>query len=130
MSGCSARRIRNGAKFEIVALPCPAAVYYEDARLPASYANFYIANEVVLVPIFDDAHDEAALGNSPGLLSTAENNRSALQRTGRRFGRAALRHAARTGDRSFLRTSAALTLSPPFSLALNNHSLTRVVWKG
>jgi agmatine deiminase len=37
-------------------------VYFEGARLPASYANFYIANEVVLVPVFDDPNDERALG--------------------------------------------------------------------
>jgi agmatine deiminase len=53
---------QDGEKLEIVALPCPSPVYYEDARLPASYANFYIANEVVLVPVFDEPNDEKALG--------------------------------------------------------------------
>ena len=43
-------------------LPCPAPVYDQGSRLPASYANFYIANEVVLVPIFDDPNDKSALG--------------------------------------------------------------------
>ena len=47
-------RDQQGNKFDIVALPCPAPVYYEGARLPASYANFYIANEIVLVPTFED----------------------------------------------------------------------------
>jgi len=42
--------------------PCPGPVYYEGARLPASYANFYIANGVVLVPLFDDPCDVKALG--------------------------------------------------------------------
>ena len=46
----------------IVTLPCPAPVEYEGSRLPASYANFYIANEVVLVPVFDDPNDDKALG--------------------------------------------------------------------
>ena len=34
-------------------------------RLPASYANFYVGNEVVLVPTFDDPHDAAALATLP-----------------------------------------------------------------
>jgi agmatine deiminase len=55
-------RDQNGAKLNLITLPCPAPVYCEGARLPASYANFYIANEVVLVPVFDDRHDQQALG--------------------------------------------------------------------
>ena len=53
---------QNGAKLSVVKLPCPDPVYDGSVRLPASYANFYVANEVVLVPIFDDAHDVEALG--------------------------------------------------------------------
>lgn len=53
---------QNGAKLSIVMLPCPRTVYYDGARLPASYANFYIANSVVLVPVFDDPNDAKALG--------------------------------------------------------------------
>ena len=52
----------NGSRLSIVPLPCPAPVYYEGARLPASYANFYIANEIVLVPMFDDPCDAKAVG--------------------------------------------------------------------
>jgi agmatine deiminase len=52
----------NGDKFTVIALPCPAPIGYRGARLPASYANFYIGNGVVLVPVFDDANDEKALG--------------------------------------------------------------------
>jgi agmatine deiminase len=55
-------RDQDGKKLEVVCLPCPAPVFYDGARLPASYANFYIANEVVLVPVFDDANDRHALG--------------------------------------------------------------------
>src|SRR6266545_3140898 len=54
-------RDQNGEKLSIATLPCPNPVYYEGARLPASYANFYIANEVVLVPVFDDPKDAEAL---------------------------------------------------------------------
>jgi agmatine deiminase len=55
-------RDQNGEKLSVVSLPCPRPLYYEGARLPASYANFYIANEVVLVPVFEDPHDTTALG--------------------------------------------------------------------
>ena len=53
---------RNGNKLSLVTLPCPGPVYYEGSRLPASYANFYIANQIVLVPVFDDPNDDKALG--------------------------------------------------------------------
>ncbi len=46
---------------EIVDLPMPAPVYYRGQRLPASYANFYVANDAVLVPQFDDPADAAAV---------------------------------------------------------------------
>ncbi len=55
-------RDQDGRKLEIISLPCPAPLFSDGARLPASYANFYIANEVVLVPVFDDANDKQALG--------------------------------------------------------------------
>jgi agmatine deiminase len=55
-------RDQDGNKLAVVTLPCPAPVQYEGSRLPASYANFYIANEVVLVPTFDDPSDGKALG--------------------------------------------------------------------
>jgi len=52
----------NGNRLSLVTLPCPGPVYCEGARLPASYANFYIGNQVVLVPLFDDPSDGKALG--------------------------------------------------------------------
>jgi agmatine deiminase len=52
---------QDGRALRVVTLPMPAPVYYDEQRLPASYANFYIANGVVLVPVFNDAHDVAAL---------------------------------------------------------------------
>jgi agmatine deiminase len=44
-----------------VELPLPSPVIFEGQRLPASYANFYIANGLVLVPTFNDANDRHAL---------------------------------------------------------------------
>jgi len=54
-------RLLNGKQLNIVELPMPKAVIYEDQRLPASYANFYIANESVIVPTFRCSRDEKAL---------------------------------------------------------------------
>jgi agmatine deiminase len=54
-------RLLNDRQLNIVELPMPDAVIYEDQRLPASYANFYIANNVVIVPIFQCAKDAKAL---------------------------------------------------------------------
>ena len=47
--------------FHIKTLPMPAPVIFEGERLPASYANFYIANGLVLVPTFNDPNDRIAL---------------------------------------------------------------------
>jgi agmatine deiminase len=46
---------------EIITLPMPEKIVREGLRLPASYANFYIANSCVIVPTFADPNDEAAL---------------------------------------------------------------------
>jgi len=51
----------QGKPFRVVQLPMPAPVIFEGQRLPASYANFYIANGKVLVPTFNDANDRVAL---------------------------------------------------------------------
>jgi agmatine deiminase len=54
--------------FKVVKLPFPRAVTMRGERLPASYANFYIANGVVLVPTFNDANDRVALNVLAELL--------------------------------------------------------------
>lgn len=54
-------RLLNGRQLNIIELPMPDAVVYEDQRLPASYANFYIANAVVVVPTYRCPQDEKAL---------------------------------------------------------------------
>ena len=50
-----------GKPLRVVKLPMPAPVHFRRQRLPASYANFYIANNLVLVPVFDDPNDRIAL---------------------------------------------------------------------
>ncbi|MGY3053632.1 agmatine deiminase [Pedobacter sp. UYEF25] len=54
-------KLKDGRPLNIVELPMPSPIVYEDTRLPASYANFYICNAAVIVPIFDDVNDEKAL---------------------------------------------------------------------
>lgn len=54
-------RLLNGKQLNIVELPMPDAVIYEEQRLPASYANFYISNRHVIVPTFRCKKDEKAL---------------------------------------------------------------------
>ncbi len=54
-------RLENGKQMNIVELPMPSAIVYDDMRLPASYANFYIANNYVVVPTFRDKNDDKAL---------------------------------------------------------------------
>ncbi|MDB5285046.1 MAG: agmatine deiminase [Bacteroidota bacterium] len=55
-------RLENGKQLNVVELPMPHLVMYEDQRLPASYANFYIANKYVVVPTFHDKkNDQRAL---------------------------------------------------------------------
>lgn len=53
--------LENGKPLRIVTLPMPSAVVYEGQRLPASYANFYISNNYVVVPTFRDKNDDRAL---------------------------------------------------------------------
>ena len=56
-----AAKDQNGNPFKIIPLPMPGYVGSNRERLPASYANFYIANHTVLVPVYDHANDEKAL---------------------------------------------------------------------
>lgn len=54
-------RDQDGHLLEVVELPMPAAVIFEGQRLPASYANYYVANGLVIVPTFNDPNDRTAL---------------------------------------------------------------------
>src|SRR5262249_26070556 len=56
-----AARDQDGRPLEVVELPMPCPVVFQGDRLPASYANFYIANGLVLVPTFNDPADRLAL---------------------------------------------------------------------
>jgi len=52
---------QDGQPLRVVALPMPAPRFHDGQRLPASYANFYIANGAVLVPVFNDPNDGVAV---------------------------------------------------------------------
>jgi agmatine deiminase len=67
------RRLRtmtdqDGQPLRVVTLPMPRPIYHDGQRLPACYANFYIANGVVLVPTFEDANDVLALSTLQSLF--------------------------------------------------------------
>jgi len=57
-----------GKPLRVETLPMPAPLFFAGFRLPASYANFYIANKLVLVPVFNDANDRVALNTLAKLL--------------------------------------------------------------
>lgn len=52
---------QDGKSLKVIPLPMPKPVIYDGKRLPASYTNFYIANNAVLVPIFKDENDRKAI---------------------------------------------------------------------
>jgi len=59
---------QSGAPLRIETLPMPEPVYFAGQRLPASYANFYVANRLVLVPMFSDPNDRVALAKLASLF--------------------------------------------------------------
>ena len=63
---------QDGKPLRIETLPMPQAVFFDGQRLPASYANFYIANGLVLVPTFNDANDRMALNTLARLFPDRE----------------------------------------------------------
>lgn len=60
----------EGTRFEVTRLPMPAPLFFKGRLLPASYANFYICNGLVLVPTFNDPNDRIALGVLAELFPT------------------------------------------------------------
>jgi agmatine deiminase len=52
---------QDGKPFRIIELPMPGRIEYDGQRLPASYANFYIANGLVAVPTYRDPNDDKAV---------------------------------------------------------------------
>lgn len=65
-------RLRARKDLRVVTLPCPEPVYFDNQLLPASYANFYIANAIVLVPVFGDKNDRIALNTLARLFPDRE----------------------------------------------------------
>jgi agmatine deiminase len=63
---------QDGRPLHVETLPMPAPVFFNGQRLPASYANFYIANKLVLVPVFNDANDRVALNTLAKLFPDRE----------------------------------------------------------
>jgi agmatine deiminase len=65
-------RTRQGKQFTVVELPMPRPIVFRGQRLPASYANFYVANGLVLVPTFHDPNDRVALNTLAELFPGRE----------------------------------------------------------
>lgn len=65
-------RDQDGNSLLVAELPMPSPVFFDGQRLPASYANFYIANKIVLVPTFNDSNDRTALNTLSTLFPTRE----------------------------------------------------------
>jgi agmatine deiminase len=65
-------RDQDGKPLRVLTLPMPAPVYFDGQRLPASYANFYIANRLVIVPTFTDSNDRVALSTLASLFPGRE----------------------------------------------------------
>jgi agmatine deiminase len=63
---------QDGQPLRVETLPMPQAIYFDGQRLPASYANFYIANKIVIVPIFNDPNDRVAMNKLAQLLPDRE----------------------------------------------------------
>jgi len=72
LSLLKAMKDQAGNLLRVETLPMPAPVYFDGQRLPASYANFYIANKLVLVPTFNDANDRVALNKLAELFYDRE----------------------------------------------------------
>jgi agmatine deiminase len=64
-----ASQLEDGSGIEVISLPMPAPLVFKGRRLPASYANFYIANAAVLAPTFNDPNDRIALGTLSELIT-------------------------------------------------------------
>jgi agmatine deiminase len=65
-------RDQDGRPLRVITLPMPRALYHEGQRLPASYANFYIANSLVLLPTYDPDRDPEALATLRSLFPGRE----------------------------------------------------------
>ncbi len=63
---------QGGKPLRVETLPMPSPVYFDGQRLPASYANFYIANKIVIVPTFNDPNDRIALTTLARLFPARE----------------------------------------------------------
>jgi agmatine deiminase len=65
-------RDQDGQPLRVETLPMPQPVFFDGQRLPASYANFYIANRLVLMPTFNDPNDRVALDKLAELFPDRE----------------------------------------------------------
>ncbi|MGO8932694.1 MAG: agmatine/peptidylarginine deiminase [Terracidiphilus sp.] len=72
LSRLKSARTLQGKQFTVIELPMPCPIVFRGQRLPASYANFYVANGLVLVPTFHDPNDRVALNTLAELFPGRE----------------------------------------------------------
>ncbi len=65
-------RLAGGSPLQVVELPMPSPLFWQGERLPASYANFYVGNRAVLLPVFGDPKDAEATATLQGLFPGRE----------------------------------------------------------
>ena len=97
-SRCAAGRwhARTATPLEVLTLPMPRKIVRDGQRLPASYANFYIANRVVLLPVFADPNDALAIAVLQKAFPERNDRAHRLSRADLGAGRLSLSHATTT----------------------------------
>ena len=90
---------QDGQPFRIVPLPMPGSVGTPDGPLPASYANFYIANGVVLVPTYEHPHDRHCPADTARTFAESPRDWCAVYGSGVGHGGDSLRHATTASRR-------------------------------
>ncbi len=96
-TGCGPRATATESPSGSWSCRCPRPWSFDGQRLPASYANFYIANGLVLVPTFNDPNDRGALNTLAELFPDRRSGRHSLRGPHLGTGRAALHDAAAAG---------------------------------
>ena len=93
-AGSSWRATRPAGRYQVVTLPMPGRILADGEPLPASYANFYIANDVVLLPVYGHANDAAAIDTCRGSSPIAASCPIPCEHARLGHGRDPLRHPA------------------------------------
>ena len=112
----------RGQPLRVVPLPMPSPVVIRGQRVPASYANFYIFNGIVLVPTFNQPNDRLALNTLGRRDAEAHNHTDLLRRSDLGTGRYPLHDAAAAASNSTLSKTRVATCRRPWCSRTLLHS--------